>query len=290
MTHRSALTLVSLSLVSIVASSCGSSNPPPPPGPECVALTSYVPTSTAPLSFATDIYPILTNTGDLAATMPGCSAASICHAAANPAANPPTTMQQLNAHGTAQYLSFIDPPATVLATLMTNSVNAPSMKRVVPSNVGQSFIAYKISGEGRIGLRRLDVLLGRERRHQPSLRRSDADGGRRPAGCRAEDDDPRLDRGRRPPVARVPAAAAISLRRRALARRRGLRLSGAYDSGHPRCAREPLARLEGRQPGVEDAHRAQRLGPAHRRPGRLHAAAGCPRPARPRSRRWPCRS
>jgi hypothetical protein len=44
------------------------------------------------------------------------------------------------------FQSFIDPPATVLAALMTNSVNAPSMKRVVPGNVGQSFLAYKISG------------------------------------------------------------------------------------------------------------------------------------------------
>ena len=138
MTHRSALTLVSLSLVFLVASSCGgNSTPPPPPGPECLALTNYVPTSTAALSFATDIIPIFTNMGDLMATMPGCASASICHG--SPA-------QQLNAHGTPVFQSFLDPPATVLAALMTNSVNAPSMKRVVPSNVGQSFLAYKISG------------------------------------------------------------------------------------------------------------------------------------------------
>jgi hypothetical protein len=139
MTHRSALTLVSLSLVSIVASSCGSgtTTPPPPPGPECVALTSYVPKSTAALSFATDIYPILMDPGQPMAASAGCASAQICHG------SPP---QQLNAHGTPVFQSFLDPPATVLAALMTNSVNAPSMKRVVPGNVGQSFLAYKISG------------------------------------------------------------------------------------------------------------------------------------------------
>jgi hypothetical protein len=137
MTHRSALTLVSLSLVSIVASSCGSGTTTPPPDPACAALTSYVPKSTAAISFATDIYPILMDPGLPLAASAGCASAQICHG--SPA-------QQLNAQGTPVFQSFLDPPATVLAALMTNSVNAPSMKRVVPGKVGESFMAYKISG------------------------------------------------------------------------------------------------------------------------------------------------
>jgi hypothetical protein len=43
--------------------------------------------------------------------------------------------------------SLIDPPATVKTALLQQvPVNAPSMKFVVPSNVGASFLAYKISG------------------------------------------------------------------------------------------------------------------------------------------------
>ena len=38
------------------------------------------------------------------------------------------------------------------AELLMASVNAPAMQRVVPGNVGQSFLAYKIWDKDRTGL------------------------------------------------------------------------------------------------------------------------------------------
>jgi hypothetical protein len=103
----------------------------------CAAFTGYTPTTTSPLSFAADIYPILTDVGSVPPTTPGCASASICHGS-TPIALDPKGVKKL---------SFTDPPATVLAALLaTDSVNAPTMKLVVAGSVAQSFFAYKISG------------------------------------------------------------------------------------------------------------------------------------------------
>lgn len=102
--------------------------------PACTALTGYTPSTTTPLSFATDIYPILSN-------MMSCGTGGSCHG------NPP---MYLNTAMT-KTLPFGDPPAMVLSELMGPSFNDPSMNIVVPKNVGESFIAYKISGPDALG-------------------------------------------------------------------------------------------------------------------------------------------
>lgn len=114
--------------------SCGSDNGST--NPACAALTSYTPTSTTPVSFATTVYPILAKTS----AMGGCSDAGACHG--NPAI--PFTPSQ------TRKLQFVfDPPdpAMAKAQLLTASVHAPTMPNVVPNNVGGSFLAYKISGQ-----------------------------------------------------------------------------------------------------------------------------------------------
>jgi hypothetical protein len=102
----------------------------------CGTLTSYTPTTTTPLSFATDVYPLLLDVGSVPPTTPGCAAASICHGSSPIFLDP----------GGKKKLSFTDPPSTVLAALLASAVNAPTMKLVVPGNVERSFFAYKISG------------------------------------------------------------------------------------------------------------------------------------------------
>jgi hypothetical protein len=97
---------------------------------------SYAPSSTATLSFATDIMPILTDTGSVPPTTSGCASAQICHGA---------MPINLSSAGT-KTLSFADTAANVLAALMSPSVNAPTMNRVVGGSVANSFMAYKISG------------------------------------------------------------------------------------------------------------------------------------------------
>ncbi|HEY7375583.1 MAG TPA: hypothetical protein VIF57_25725 [Polyangia bacterium] len=112
--------------------------------PACDALTNYHATSTTPLSFATDIYPILANSD---ATAGGCSQPSICHGNGS-------VPFPINMAGN-KYLQFLygpdgSPmmdPVMAKSELMMASVNAPSMQRVVASNVGQSLLAYKISGK-----------------------------------------------------------------------------------------------------------------------------------------------
>lgn len=109
----------------------------------CATLANYVPTAHTPPSFATDIYPIIssadTGNPDAGILKPGCAQASFCHGSGAPA---------LNATGTtAKYLVFTDPAATVKTNLLASSVNAPPLKRVDPSNVGTSFMAYKLSGQ-----------------------------------------------------------------------------------------------------------------------------------------------
>jgi hypothetical protein len=104
----------------------------------CATLTNYVPTTSTAPSFATDIYPILSNTnaGSASSPAPGCGQTVLCHG------NPPAA---LNLTATAT-LSFVDSSATVKAALLASWVDAPSMKRVDPGHVGTSFLAYKLSG------------------------------------------------------------------------------------------------------------------------------------------------
>jgi hypothetical protein len=89
----------------------------------------------------TDILPILTDTGTVPIATSGCASATICHGSTPIALDPLGT----------KHLSFTDPAATVLANLMMNSVNAPTMARVVPGSVANSFMAYKLSGADGLG-------------------------------------------------------------------------------------------------------------------------------------------
>jgi hypothetical protein len=100
---------------------------------------NYTPTTSTAPSFATDIYPILSNTdvGSSSKPAPGCGQTILCHG------SPPVAISM---DKNPAVLSFVDTAATVKTALLANAVNAPSMKRVDPSHVGNSFLAYKISG------------------------------------------------------------------------------------------------------------------------------------------------
>lgn len=106
----------------------------------CGTLMNYVPTTSTAPSFATDIYPILSNTDDGSANAPapGCGQTNLCHG------SPPAALDIDGTMGVFQ--SFVDSAATVKNNLLSNSFDAPSMKRVDPGHVGTSFLAYKISG------------------------------------------------------------------------------------------------------------------------------------------------
>lgn len=108
------------------------------PSGVCGTLMNYVATTSTAPSFATDIYPILSNTqpGSSSMPAPGCGQTILCHG--SPAV-------PINMAGTST-LSFVDSAATVKTALLASAVNAPSMKRVDPGHVGSSFLAYKISG------------------------------------------------------------------------------------------------------------------------------------------------
>jgi hypothetical protein len=129
-----ALCLTATAFATLSALGCGSDTPAPP-GPECMALTGYTPTTTTPLSFATHVYPILARTTGAES----CSQAAACHGI------PPFPLD-LAGSKTLQYLFAPENIAMAKASMMMPAVNAPSMQRVVASNVGSSFLAYKISG------------------------------------------------------------------------------------------------------------------------------------------------
>jgi hypothetical protein len=141
MKPRSNIMAVSLTTIAVAVATlgggagCGSSTTA---DSTCADLTSYHASTTTPLSFATDIYPILSDTN----VMNGCGQVSICHG------NPPGGIDDLFAANKKTLQFVFDPPdpAMARANLLMASVNAPSMQRVTPSNVGQSFLAYKISG------------------------------------------------------------------------------------------------------------------------------------------------
>ena len=131
---------LTVSLSGLVGFACGSETG----GADvCADITGYVAKSTAPVSFATDIYPLFADTN----VTNGCSQATICHGI-SPAGLDDIFMP-------TKYLQFLRDPANIAmarAELLMPSVNAPTMQRVVPSNVGQSFLAYKIWDKDRKGL------------------------------------------------------------------------------------------------------------------------------------------
>lgn len=138
---RSPVLPLSLFAVSVLPLACGGSTDSTPA--VCGELSSYHATVTAS-SFATDVYPILASTS----TAGGCAQASACHG---------STPLSISSLGT-KYLQFLYgtdtaptmDPVMAKAQLMMASVNAPSMQRVVASNVGASLMAYKISGKDGI--------------------------------------------------------------------------------------------------------------------------------------------
>jgi hypothetical protein len=96
----------------------------------CGQLCGYKASTSTPLTLTTDILPIVQDPG-------GCgTGGGVCHGM------PPVLID-----GKSKSMTFLGDAATVRAMLIgTTSVNAPSMKRVVPGHVEQSFLAYKISG------------------------------------------------------------------------------------------------------------------------------------------------
>jgi len=123
------VTLAALSVISCGSNTTSSGNA------TCTSLMSYT-ASTQP-KFATDIYPILSNTMAGSATTPsGCAQTLICHG------DPPLPIDK----AMTKTLKFTDPAATVKAALLGMSVNAPTMAIVLPGSVTNSFLAYKISG------------------------------------------------------------------------------------------------------------------------------------------------
>ena len=134
-----AASLTTIALSGFVGVGCGSTGG----GDVCADITGYVAKSTGPVSFATDIYPILADTN----VTNGCGQVTICHG------NPPGGLDDI--FTPTKYLQFLRNPADIpmaKAELLMSSVNAPSMMRVVPSNVGASFLAYKIWDKDRTGL------------------------------------------------------------------------------------------------------------------------------------------
>lgn len=127
--------MAAVSLAALSGLACGSSGESGGGAQNCGALAGYHATATTS-SFATDVYPILSNT---AAAHFGCGEALICHG------EPAMAIDMSGAT-----LKFTDPPATVYAALMKNSINNPSMKRVTPGDLTNSFLAYKVSDRATI--------------------------------------------------------------------------------------------------------------------------------------------
>ena len=122
-------------LAAAVGMGCGGNNSGS--GSTCDTFTNYQATTSTQLSFATDIYPIMSN---MATAGPGCGTAVACHG------NPPSPIDSIT--NPMKYLQFVfspADPAMTKAQLMMPSVNAPTMQRVVAGNVGQSFLAYKLA-------------------------------------------------------------------------------------------------------------------------------------------------
>jgi hypothetical protein len=97
--------------------------------PICATLETYVPSTTTPLSFEIDIQPIMANSFT-------CGLALACHG------DPPVFLDP----GNSRTLKLVGDPAAARTALRGMSVNAPTKANVVPGQVGQSFVAYKLSG------------------------------------------------------------------------------------------------------------------------------------------------
>jgi hypothetical protein len=135
---------LTVSLAALSGLACGGGDEPS----VCPQITGYVASTTTPLSFATDIYPILADTNKTN----GCGQTAICHG------QPTAGLDDVFAP--TKFLPFIfgdvtapvNDPAMAKAQLMMPAYHAPGMQRVVASNVGQSFLAYKIWDKERKGL------------------------------------------------------------------------------------------------------------------------------------------
>lgn len=92
-------------------------------------IEDYTASTTGPLSFATDIQPILMNTAT-------CGLVSQCHG------NSPVFIDT----AMTKTFTYVGDPAMVRQALLSPSVNAPTMNIVVASNVATSFMSYKLSG------------------------------------------------------------------------------------------------------------------------------------------------
>ena len=128
-----------LSLVAFLFAGCagnitlptndGSADSGPPRPAICTTLETYTPSTTTTLSFATDIQPMISN----ALT---CGLATACHG------YPPVFLDPAN----TKTLVLTGDPVAAKTAFRGMSVNAPTMANLVPGQVGQSFVAYKLSG------------------------------------------------------------------------------------------------------------------------------------------------
>jgi hypothetical protein len=121
-----ALLLLSTSLAGV---SCGGDGPTTPPVSICDMIEDYTASTTTPLTFTADIQPVIMNSLT-------CGLVSQCHG------NTPVT---IDAAGLKTF-SYVGDPMTVRAAMLEPSVNAPTMANVVPGQVSQSLMAYKLSG------------------------------------------------------------------------------------------------------------------------------------------------
>jgi hypothetical protein len=135
----STMSATRLSLTVFLFTGCaGNITPPPadggadsgPPRPAiCTTLETYTPSTTTPLSFVTDIQPMMAN-------LTTCGLATACHG------YPPVFLDP----GNSKTMVIVGDPVAAKAALRSMSVNAPTMANMVPGQVGQSFMAYKLSG------------------------------------------------------------------------------------------------------------------------------------------------
>src|SRR5688572_33120301 len=126
---RTLFAAVMVSCVTLTAVSCGSDGPTTPPPSICDMLEDYTPSTTTPLTLTTDIQPIIMSSLT-------CGLVSQCHG------NTPVTIDT----AMMKTFSYVGDPMTVQAAMLAPSVNAPTMANVVPGQVSQSLLAYKLSG------------------------------------------------------------------------------------------------------------------------------------------------
>lgn len=136
MNRSTCFSVASLLGAALCTLSCGSGSSSPmdsgttaEAGSTCNPLATYQASTTTKISFATDVAPILSGQGS-------CGLGTVCHGM------PPVYLDAAK----TKKLIFATDAATVKATLLGAAVNAPTMKLVVPGNVGASFLAHKING------------------------------------------------------------------------------------------------------------------------------------------------